>query len=123
MKTLLWLDAYRNPFLNYEGKVPKGYDEICWVNNYEEFVEWIEMMGLPDAISFDHDLADKPDPLDFGWVEKTGYDCAKWLVDYCADREHTLPRCYVHSTNSVGAYNIKSYLNNFIKHRAAEELL
>lgn len=137
MKTLLWLDDSRNPFLNEEGKVPKGYDEICWVLNYNEFVECIEMMGLPDAISFDHDLADEHYTPSKYWsdyeaskayqesqqyVEKTGYDCAKWLVDYCADREHTLPRCYVHSANPVGADNIKAYLNNYIKRKAIEGL-
>lgn len=113
MKTLLWLDDYRNPFLDEEGKVPKGYDEIYWIQYYEEFVECIEMMGLPDAISFNHDLGG----------EKTGYDCAKWLVDYCTEKDLPLPRCYVHSDNPVGADNIKSHINNFIKHRAAEELL
>lgn len=122
MRTLLWLDDIRNPYLNLEGKVPEGCDKIIWARSYEEFTELIELFGLPDLVSFDHDLGDVLDKEDFEWVEKTGYDCAKWLVDYCADREHTLPRCYIHSGNTVGVDNIKSYLNNFIKHSAASRL-
>ena len=56
MKNLLWLDDIRNPFLNEEGKVPTDkngeYYNINWVLNYEQFVKWIEIFGLPDAISF-----------------------------------------------------------------------
>jgi len=40
MKTLLWLDDLRNPFFDEEGKVPKGYDEISWVLNYNNFVDF-----------------------------------------------------------------------------------
>ena len=112
MTTLLWLDAIRNPFLNVEGKVPTEYFDIVWALNYEQFTAIIEKFGLPDGISFDHYLAD----------EKTGYDCAKWLCYYCAEKGLPLPRCYVHSVNPVGADNIKNYLNNFVKHQAAERL-
>lgn len=136
MKTLLWLDDSRNPFLNVEGKVPEGCAKIIWARNYDEFTELIELFGLPDVISFDHDLGDVPDPLDFWnnygekaayiegseWREKTGYDCAKWLVAYCEDREHTIPRCYIHSGNNVGSDNIKACINNFIKRKATERL-
>lgn len=137
MKRLLWLDDIRNPFLNEEGKVPtdkNGEDySIHWVLNYEQFVKWIELFGLPDAISFDHDLADEHYTPEYFWdnyeeskkfqewrsqnyQEKTGMDCAKWLVDYCMDNGKKLPEIFVHSANPVGADNIKGLLNNFIKH-------
>lgn len=77
-------------------------------------------MGLPDFISFDHDLADEhyEDILDFGianyesYTEKTGYECAKWLVDYCIDHKIPLPEYAVHSDNPVGSANIISYLKS-----------
>jgi hypothetical protein len=135
MKNLLWLDDIRNPFIDEEKRVPIGNDKwnINWVLNYEQFVQWIEIYGLPDAISFDHDLADEHYTPEYFWddyeenkkfqdwrgktyQEKTGMDCAKWLVDYCRDNKVELPKFYVHSANPVGADNIRGLLDNFIKH-------
>jgi hypothetical protein len=45
--------------------------------------------------------------------EKTGLDCAKWLVDYCIDNQLDLPKYYVHSANPIGRQNIINYLENF----------
>lgn len=131
MKKILWLDDFRNPFLNIEGRVPKENGIIEWVLNYDEFVLWIEKFGLPDIISFDHDLADEHYTPEEYWndyeaskayqesqdyKEKTGMECAKWLVNYCIDNEKALPIFYVHSANTVGADNIRLYLENYIKH-------
>ena len=135
MKNLLWLDDLRNPFIDEEKRVPIGNDKwnINWVLNYEQFVQWIEIYGLPDAISFDHDLADEHYTPEYFWddyeeskkfqewrgktyQEKTGMDCAKWLVDFCMDNKVELPKFYVHSANPPGADNIRGLLNNFIKH-------
>ena len=129
MKNLLWLDDIRNPFIDEEKRVPIGNDKwnINWVLNYEQFVQWIEIYGLPDAISFDHDLADEHYTPEYFWddyeeskkfqewrgktyQEKTGMDCAKWLVDYCMDNKVELPKFYVHSANPVGADNIRGLL-------------
>lgn len=33
--------------------------EICWMKSYNEFTNWVNLYGLPDAISFNHDLADE----------------------------------------------------------------
>lgn len=134
MKNLLWLDDIRNPFINEEKKVPNNIHDwnINWVLNYEQFVKWIEIFGLPDAISFDHDLADEHYIPEYFWdnykeskkfqkwreqsyQEKTGMDCAKWLVNYCLDNNKKLPEFYVHSANPVGANNIIFLLNNFLK--------
>ena len=131
MKTILWLDDLRNPFINIEGRVPKEDGTLIWVLNYHEFVLWIERNGLPDVISFDHDLAFEHYTPEHLWVdyqlskehqdaqvykEKTGMDCAKWLVEYCMDNKKTLPRFYVHSANPVGADNIRGILLNYLKH-------
>lgn len=127
---LVWLDDLRNPFLDYEKKVPQGY-EVIWVLNYREFTEWISKNGLPDLISFDHDLAFEHYTPEHLWTdyqlskeyqdsqnykEKTGLDCAKWLCEYCEKAKLRLPEWLIHSANPVGADNIRGYLNNYIRH-------
>ena len=93
-KTYLFLDDLR--------PVPEGY---IGVRNYKEFVKYIEEDELPHFISFDHDLGGG----------KTGYDCAKWLVEYCLERWLPLPEFSVHSQNPVGRLNISAHLANYIK--------
>lgn len=75
------------------------------VKSYFEFTEFILQNRLPDFISFDHDLGE----------EKTGYDCAKWLVNFCMDNNLQLPEFSVHSQNPVGKENIQLLLENFNK--------
>jgi hypothetical protein len=61
-------------------------------------------------ITFDHDLGIEPDATEN--YEKSGYDCAKWLVD-----QNIIPQMFwVHSANPVGSQNIISLLNNWYKH-------
>ena len=43
---------------------PEGFDRVY---NYTDFVEYITQNGLPNFISFDHDLGE----------DESGYDCAK----------------------------------------------
>jgi hypothetical protein len=47
--------------------------------------------------------------------EKTGYDAAKWLCDYCFLNSIPLPKWNVHSANPVGRDNIEGLLKNFEK--------
>jgi hypothetical protein len=111
---------------------PGIYSKLKWeiVRNYDEFVSHITENGLPNLISFDHDLADEAyspkmyegteeyNKLYETFKEKTGYCCAKWLVNYCMDRELKLPEFEVHSMNPAGGENIKKYLENFRKHQS-----
>lgn len=112
-KKILWLDDYRNPndWIDYIKMVyPRMVKEpnvIIWVKSYNEFVEYITNYGLPDAIGFDHDLADE------GPNEKTGYDAAKFLVEYCLENNVDLPEFDSQSTNPAGRENIINLLNNF----------
>lgn len=84
------------------------------VRTFEEFKSAItknyESTGeYPEMISFDHDLG----------VNETGYDCAKWFVDYYMDNgklNSRIPDILIHSWNPVGAKNIREYLNNFKHH-------
>ena len=74
------------------------------VRSYDNFVFWIEENGLPDEVSFDHDL---------GEDIKTGYDCAKWLCSYCYDNALPFPSWNIHSANPVGVENIKQLIYSF----------
>jgi hypothetical protein len=110
---LLWLDDLRNPF---EGTWIKefapeflGSSHIVWVLSYEEFIEWIRENGLPKKICFDHEVKK---------LAKSGYDCAKWLVDYCIDHDTQIPYWNVQSANPVGKENINGLLINAKKHLA-----
>ena len=130
MKKLLWLDDRRNPsdgnWIEIYSPIATPFEYI-WIKSYREFVDWIEKNGLPDAISFDHDLGkelslnaikngmSKKDARKLKQEEKTGYDCAKWLVNYCIDNNTKLPIWGVHSANPVGKDNINGLLNSFIK--------
>jgi hypothetical protein len=133
MKTLLWLDDIRNPFvgdwlMSYAPRFAYGDGEVIWVKNFDEFVNHIKFKGIPDMISFDHDLGEDVaiSKVKMGTSKrqarkekketKSGYDCAKWLVDYCLDKEIPIPVFGVHSANPVGAENIRGLLNNAKKH-------
>ena len=131
-KVLLWLDDIRDPLdeeVDWMVFSCLGKNcEVHWVKNYDSFVGWIKQYGLPDGINFDHDLADEHYTPQEYWddydrsksyqdsryyTEKTGYDCAKWLVEYCFNRSEKLPKYYVHSATPVGADNIRRVLKNY----------
>ncbi len=119
----LFLDDNRNPsqcahYMHLRGINVSIYSEDWFiVRSYTEFKKWITKNGLPDYISFDHDLGDIAGFLvNRNAKEYTGYDCAKWLVDYCIHYKLNLPEYTVHSANPVGTINIESYLANFKKH-------
>ncbi|REC75870.1 hypothetical protein DRF57_08810 [Chryseobacterium rhizosphaerae] len=116
-KRLLFLDDIRFPVEAYHYTKQEISLRKDWhiVRNYEQFVNRILEKGLPEMISFDHDLADvsylKTDSPE--GVEKTGYECAKWLIEFCMDNSLDLPKFYCHSMNPVGKDNIMSLLKNF----------
>jgi hypothetical protein len=128
--TLLWLDDIRNPLEdNWLIFSPITPTEIVWVKSYDEFTSWITENGLPEAICFDHDLGmevavnarskgmSKRKSRELKKLEKTGYDCAKWLIDYCLDRDdHPLPLYNIQSANPVGKENIDGCLKHYNRH-------
>ncbi len=102
---IIWLDDIREPISLLEDGTYKESDiRIC--RNYSQFVEAIQKDGLPEIICFDHDLGE----------EKTGYDCAKFVVDYCIKNKVKLPQWYIQSMNIVGSLNINGLLKNYKKH-------
>ena len=120
----LFLDDYRTPsnvvgYAHTIGLRADLYIKHKWdiAIDYNHFVEIIEAKGLPVIVSLDHDLADCHYVGDFSDPnEKTGMDCAKWLIDYCVDNNKQLPEYYVHSMNPVGRKNIQSLLDNYKKY-------
>jgi len=119
----LFLDDYRKPM---SLKTTLAWDTV---KNYNEFVNIIKSRGLPDFISFDHDLADAHyttmnghTEIDYSKAtEKTGFHCAQFLIDYCMEKGLTLPKYNVHSMNPVGKENILKLLESFEKHQRKEK--
>lgn len=109
-KTLLWLDDCRDPKdkkIDWLVFSPIGRQvNVVWCQNYDLFCEYISNHKMPDAICFDHDLGEGP----------SGYDAAKFLVEYCMDNNAPLPEFASQSSNPTGRENIISLLTNFKKH-------
>lgn len=120
-KIKLYLDDIRTP-LDKEWEV---------VRTFEEFVKHIQQVGLEnyDVISLDHDLGDSaikeyilngsPNyTLDYDNIlEKTGMDCARFLVAESMSTSIPLPQIYVHSANPIGSANMMGYVNNYLKNQ------
>lgn len=114
----LFLDDIRDPegVASYIGpeNVKKLYEENKWVvvRNYDDFLGELGRRGLPDLVSFDHDLSVEM-MMGEETGEKSGLDCAKALIDYCIETNKKLPTCIVHSLNPVGKENITELLKAF----------
>ena len=92
------------------------------VTNYNDFIKTVTENGIPTTVSFDHDIypehyseftvAHDKKTRTSGticyekFVEKTGYDCAKWLANFCVDKQVPVPLYYIHTLNGIGAANI-----------------
>jgi predicted glycosyltransferase len=77
------------------------------VRSYHEFIGYILVYGVPDIISFDHDLEFKSRGSTTS--QYTGYDCAKYLVDNNLEIKEFI----VHSANLIGKENIEKLLINW----------
>ena len=116
----LFLDDIRVPTDVTWAEIPIN-QHYSVVRSYKEFVDLITLRGLPKMVCYDHDLADSHYGLGLenieipydSYSEKTGYDCAKWLVNYCAGKNIKHPPYVVHSLNPIGKKNIESYINSY----------
>lgn len=127
----LFLDDIRMPYdcpkyhyMSYRKIDLRIYHEE-WeiVRSHGQFINWIIENGLPDLISFDHDLTDddnlKEELNIKEWFDfdnnrdYNGMDSAKWLINYCVDNNLKLPEYVIHSANPVGYDNIKELLDLF----------
>ena len=118
MKYNIYLDDVRTPM--------KTAMEWVVVRNYEEFVAKVTELGLENIalISLDHDLGDTAMEewhrnvyhnyeLDYDNIlEKTGMDCAKWLVEQWLNGAPVC-RVKIHSANAIGSGNMMGYINNY----------
>lgn len=99
----LYLDDIREP----------KSDDFVIVRSFEDAIKFVEANGIPEFISFDHDLGCDEE----GNILKSGYDFAKWLVDSDINKEFIFPDNFdfnVHSANPIGRNNIESILNNYL---------
>ena len=119
----LFLDDMRIPSDVFNYIKDPMYLESDWtiVRNYDEFIWAIKEFGIPDVISFDHDLADEhygmQENIEYGFMtEKTGFHCAQWFLYHCIDNKLPVTkRIYIHSMNPAGAQNIKSLFDSYHK--------
>jgi len=115
MSYRLFIDDERNPIDVKWGTIGERqlYREDEWLiaRNWAEVLELIVSLGMPNMISFDHDLGNN---------QPTGYDIAKRIVDLIMNAQYELDpefRVLVHSKNPVGAENIRQYMKNFLNSR------
>ena len=140
-KLRIYLDDVRTPN-SPNNEWVDGIEEWTVVRNFQEFVDIIIEVGLEniEVISLDHDLGDTAMKEYFENVspnytlnydniqEKTGMDCAKFLVNYFYDtnlgrelmsrlekksQPFPFPKVFVHSANPIGSANMMGYINNF----------
>jgi len=111
-KLTYWIDDERSPRWYFTDEELECRT-VIWIKDYSTFEFYLKHMGVPEEIHFDHDL---------GSAEgKTGYDCAKLLVEYCSENNERLPSEYAcHSSNPAGHDNIMSYLNSYRKIEATK---
>ena len=113
---------------HYSDYEPFKDEEWIVARTHNDFVKIVEKNGVPKIVAFDHDLSTEHYPEDNGtmiqntnvinyskFVEKTGYDSAKWLCDYCKKNNEKFPEHIVHSWNKVGVENIEIYIEKYKK--------
>lgn len=152
MSYKLYLDDFRNPIdtlnlidsIKIDNNYSKEYqndDDWTIVRNFDEFVKTIQAKGIPNVISFDHDLADEhyvpqqfwssysdskryQESKEKEYKEKTGLDAARWLINYsllnndylqCVQNDLRFPTIFIHSQNPVGADKIEMLFHSFFK--------
>jgi len=133
----LFLDDVRMPTDAFSYTRNKMYYENEWiiVRDYDSFVNTIKSNGLPEWLSFDHDLGDSAyiewldNTSNNGIInynnikEKTGLDCVKWTVDYCIENNFSFPNYLLHTQNPVGKENMKKYIQNFIIFQSQKNII
>lgn len=94
-------------------RFPKTDRDWIIVRSTQEAINYVHQYGVPDYISFDHDLGQG--------IGKEGSDFARWIVEYDLDSKGTaIPENFefnVHSANPEGAKEIRTLLDNYLKFR------
>jgi len=112
----LFLDDERYPHYVTWINLPLGHWFIA--RDLEEFKRTINIKGMPELVSFDHDLAEehyKHATADYIPYDEykipTGWHCAKWLVEECKRLDEPIPLYAIHTLNKTGKINIEKILN------------
>jgi hypothetical protein len=72
------------------------------VRNYNTFVNFVsEHYQEITHVSFDYDL-----DVDIDYMGKNGLDCALWFKHFYEEKQHPLPKIYIHSRNQFGVQYI-----------------
>lgn len=93
----IFLDDERFP--PYYSRFFDGHSPII-IRSHQELMKCIQDYGMPILISLDHDLG----------TEKTGLDCLKDLIIFCARHNKPFPEFQVHSMNPIGAKALLDYI-------------
>lgn len=113
----LFLDDFRKPEEAYKmTNDPVYLEEWIICKKYQKFIDCIEEKGLPEIISFDHDLSARMYSGRISYREmkvKSGYHCAIWLIEYCKENQLPLPEYKIHTVNKLGYENILKILESF----------
>jgi hypothetical protein len=96
-------------------------DQWKIVRSYENFVKHIRKNGIPLFVSYDHDLGNEhyndfePDgSINYKkYKEPTGYDCCKFLIEFCKDNKQPHPPAAIHTMNPVGRQNIINIITEY----------
>lgn len=114
----LFLDDFRDPVSTFNYMKDPRYLKLEWiiVRDYDQFVKAIESRGIPQLVTYDHDLAEShynPETWNdtSGYLEKTGLECAKYLINQLDGVKH--PEYIVHSMNPVGKKNIINAIEDY----------
>lgn len=90
------------------------------VRSYHAFVQHILENGIPNMISFDHDLDGQIEAGKSAGI-MTGYDCAKWLIDHIEKYHLPLPVILCHSMNPVGKENIQVLFQRYREYLSGKQ--
>lgn len=96
---MLFLDDLRDPVNN----------EFTVCRTSQEAIDLLYSMGVPQVISFDHDLGG----------DDTSMVYINHLINGVLDNRWTIPSgfiYYIHSANPVGSVNIESKMSSFLRY-------
>ena len=97
--------------------------DVTWIRNYDDFVDHIQINGMPDMISFDHDLGDdvarakvangmsKRRARREKRLTKSGHECLKYVLSLKTDQK--LPTIFIHSSNPEGVKDMEDTLDYY----------
>ena len=104
---------FKKLFIDDE-RMPPGNEEEWWICRSScEAMQQVLQHGVPEFISFDHDLGGDDTAMEF----------VKWLIEQDLDRPGFIPTTFsfdIHSQNPIGASNLRHILSSYLKHREME---